>query len=507
MNKHATNKIISIINKLFKTVESKVKHADYKIARVASAVTGLLETGSVSLLNLSKFNHKVNTVTSNSLEQNSRRMLDNIGISIEDYAKVLVSDILELTSLEITIDRTNWEDGQTDINYFVLSIIWHDIAIPLYWLILDNKGGSSSDEQRISLVKWVVDVFGADRISWIYADREFPSHEFISYLLNDNRKCNEFLELDSFNANKLYDILDTKPTKMITAIDVDNNISFLKLKEEFTLIDTQTEFFLVQVLENNKFRIYPMIFANQYDKIKKTYNPQYLDFNFGSSLMSSMFKGFANKPAIKFAQRCKSSTLVSNGKDTITLAELHKDLNAKHAKTDIAKEIRRMFGNRLFVSAKLNYKKEFIFIVSSHFLKDPFAVYKRRWFIEVMFGKFKSMGFNLESTHIKNPTRLSNLFLLISIAYLCCCKLGQFAHSKIKPIKLKKLLSSDLITKEMRFQYSIFRIGFELLKNFINNRLFSGATMAKLIHKILDCNSDKLQLPKRSRAFKLLGSI
>ena len=54
-------------------------------------------------------------------------MLDNTGISPEDYAKTWVNNILGLTNLEVVevaIDRTNWQFGKQDINYFVVSVIW-----------------------------------------------------------------------------------------------------------------------------------------------------------------------------------------------------------------------------------------------------------------------------------------------------------------------------------------------------------------------------------------------
>ncbi|MBX9599105.1 MAG: hypothetical protein K2X04_11110 [Burkholderiales bacterium] len=49
------------------------------------------------------------------------------------------------------------------------------------------------------------------------------------------------------------------------------------------------------------------------------------------------------------------------------------------------------------------------------------------------FGKFKTLGFNLESIHITNP-RLSAIMLLIAIADTACCMIGEFFNSHIKPI-------------------------------------------------------------------------
>jgi len=47
-----------------------------------------------------------------------------------------------------------------------------------------------------------------------------------------------------------------------------------------------------------------------------------------------------------------------------------------------------------------------------------------------------------------------------------------------------------------------------LLKNFINNRLFAGATAAQLLHKILDYDPDNPpNINKRSKIFKLIQTF
>jgi hypothetical protein len=81
------------------------------------------------------------------------------------------------------MDRTNWKLGKTAINLLILSFNWHGVAIPIYWIFLDNKGGNSNSEERKNLIDWFITQFSAGRILNLYADREFPSIEFIKYLL------------------------------------------------------------------------------------------------------------------------------------------------------------------------------------------------------------------------------------------------------------------------------------------------------------------------------------
>ena len=477
--------------------------------RIHNAVLGLIQNADVKLSDLSASSSKRPTVNLSSLEQNTRRMLDSMesNIPLEEYAKTLVFDILKLERLEIPLDRTNWERGDADINYFVLSILYNGIAIPLYWQLLDNNGGSSNDQQRIGMIQWVIDVFGADMIDMVYADREFPSHQFLDFLINDNRYCQSYLELplpDKFiNAITPYQTKDNLPFLV-----PDSALKDIGITEALTIIDTTTQLFLLQKLETGKYSIHPLIFPNQYKKLKLQFSSEFASFKVGVATLTTIFKEFLHKPAINFVARCKCSTVVSDGNKTLSLAELYHDLHRKQNKTDIATTIRRAFGNRLYISARLNLKNEFVFLVSNIKLANPFATYKKRWNIDLMFGKFKTLGFNLESTRIINPARLSAIMLLIGIAYTACCMIGEFFDSHIKPIKTKSLISNDGTTKEQRLQYSKFKVGFDLLKNFINNRLFAGVAASNLLQKIFDYDPNyPPKVDKRSKIFKLIQTF
>lgn len=65
-------------------------------------------------------------------------------------------------------------------------------------------------------------------------------------------------------------------------------------------------------------------------------------------------------------------------------------------------------------------------------------VYRRRWGIEACFQAFKSRGFDLESTHLKDLAKLKKLVALVSIAYGMCVRLGSHYDEQVKKIKVKK---------------------------------------------------------------------
>jgi len=81
----------------------------------------------------------------------------------------------------IILDRTNWKWGKTPINILMLSIAYRGIGIPLFWVVL-NLEGNSCAEDRIELLKRVVERLGISRIEALLADREFIGTEWFRFL-------------------------------------------------------------------------------------------------------------------------------------------------------------------------------------------------------------------------------------------------------------------------------------------------------------------------------------
>ena len=102
-------------------------------------------------------------------------------IDKDKLATLLFSLLPRKTNLTLSIDRTNWQFGKTDINIFMLSVCYEGIAFPLLWQMLDHKGNSNA-AQRIDLIKRFVRLFGKDCIAAIVADREFVGCEWMGWL-------------------------------------------------------------------------------------------------------------------------------------------------------------------------------------------------------------------------------------------------------------------------------------------------------------------------------------
>jgi hypothetical protein len=81
----------------------------------------------------------------------------------------------------LTMDRTNWKFGSTDINILVLAVVYQGVAFPVLYKMMPKRGNSSTRE-RIVLLEEFIGLFGADSIECLLADREFVGQHWLTYL-------------------------------------------------------------------------------------------------------------------------------------------------------------------------------------------------------------------------------------------------------------------------------------------------------------------------------------
>ncbi len=84
----------------------------------------------------------------------------------------------------ISIDRTEWQLGKKWINVLMLSVSYKPVAIPLFWTVREAKG-CSDDEERREILQRFIAAFGRVSISFVTADREFASKEWLEYLTRE----------------------------------------------------------------------------------------------------------------------------------------------------------------------------------------------------------------------------------------------------------------------------------------------------------------------------------
>jgi len=81
----------------------------------------------------------------------------------------------------LSLDRTNWKFGSTNINILALAIVYQGVAFPLMFTMLPKFGNSSTNE-RIALMQRYIALFGKDSIDCLLADREFVGKHWLDYL-------------------------------------------------------------------------------------------------------------------------------------------------------------------------------------------------------------------------------------------------------------------------------------------------------------------------------------
>jgi hypothetical protein len=84
--------------------------------------------------------------------------------------------------------------------------------------------------------------------------------------------------------------------------------------------------------------------------------------------------------------------------------------------------------------------------------------YRRRMWIEEMFADFKKHGFDLESTMLRNPPRLSRLTLAVAFLYVWLLSTG----SRAIRVGLR-----HLVDRKDRRDLSLFQIGWRLIERFL----------------------------------------
>jgi len=114
-----------------------------------------------------------------------QRFISGFTLESDLIAKIIFSLLPKKDKYTLTIDRTNWKFGNTNINIFMLGVVYKGVAFPLLFSMLDKKGNSNSKE-RIDLIERYIRLFSENTIDCLVADREFVGHIWIKYLNNQN---------------------------------------------------------------------------------------------------------------------------------------------------------------------------------------------------------------------------------------------------------------------------------------------------------------------------------
>lgn len=120
-------------------------------------------------------------------ESNHRRIQRFFAEFIIDrymLARLIFSLLPGKPPYRLSLDRTNWKFGKTDINILMLSVCYQGLAIPLLWKMLPKRGNSNASERQ-ELLHEYISLFGTSTLSAFMADREFVGEDWFEDLIRN----------------------------------------------------------------------------------------------------------------------------------------------------------------------------------------------------------------------------------------------------------------------------------------------------------------------------------
>jgi len=122
-------------------------------------------------------------IKTSSIERRIQDFFQKVDFDYSHLGTFLLS-FVHHDKLELSIDRTEWDFGQVQVNILCVVVSIGKMAVPLYFEMLDNNSGNSNWKDRISLLKSLIKIIGKDRISMVLMDREFIGQKWLSWLKN-----------------------------------------------------------------------------------------------------------------------------------------------------------------------------------------------------------------------------------------------------------------------------------------------------------------------------------
>ena len=118
------------------------------------------------------------------LDSNVRRIQRLIAKYQLNYVQIalLTSLLLPKGKWELSLDRTNWKYGNSSLNILAVTVWVKGVGVPIWFELLDNKGGNSTQEIRVTIFDKLIQLFGIRRIKSVYGDREFIGENWVKYL-------------------------------------------------------------------------------------------------------------------------------------------------------------------------------------------------------------------------------------------------------------------------------------------------------------------------------------
>ena len=180
------------IEELKKVFEKYYDWHEKRVSILGNFISALIRSRSVNLQKVAENIEGKAKISSN--YRRIQRLFKKQEVDYKVTAKLLSSILPNDEKWVLTMDRTNWKLGKSNVNLLVLGVAYKGMAIPLIWDFLtieeevDNKTiergkrGNSNTEERKDLLKEFIDIFGVEKIKALTTDREFIGQEWFDWL-------------------------------------------------------------------------------------------------------------------------------------------------------------------------------------------------------------------------------------------------------------------------------------------------------------------------------------
>ena len=131
------SELTSVLNTHFK---GKINLARIKL--IALFISSLCKVQSVTFDKLA--NAFDTTADASSSLRRIQRFIADYALESDLIAKLVFNLLPKQDKVKLTIDRTNWKFGQTNINIFMLGVVYKGVAFALLFTMLDKRGNSNT---------------------------------------------------------------------------------------------------------------------------------------------------------------------------------------------------------------------------------------------------------------------------------------------------------------------------------------------------------------------------
>lgn len=177
MDKHPVLKIYELIR------TTKIVHHKKRQEFLCAMLQGLIGSRSVIFSEIADKIEK--PIQSSSIERRIQDFFAKVSIDYQQLAVFLLSFVPH-ERLTLSIDRTEWDFGRTQVNILCVVVSIGKMAVPVYFEMLDNNSGNSKATDRIGLLKSLIEIMGLQRIHMLVMDREFIGQEWLSWLKQED---------------------------------------------------------------------------------------------------------------------------------------------------------------------------------------------------------------------------------------------------------------------------------------------------------------------------------